>query len=74
MVGRSVGASDPKKLPYGTILDIPDYGIIEIADTGSALRKDNKNIRVDLFHETYNQAMSFGVKDLPVRILKWGGD
>lgn len=72
-VGRHIAAADPKKLPYGTILEIPDYGIVEIQDTGGALRKDNKNIRIDLYHETYEEAMQFGVQEAEVKILKWGG-
>lgn len=73
-VGRHIAAADPKKLPYGTILEIPDYGIVEIQDTGGALRKDNKNIRIDLYHETYEEAMQFGVQEAEVKILKWGGN
>lgn len=73
-VGRRIAAADPKKLPYGTILEIPDYGIVEIQDTGGALRKDSKNIRIDLYHETYEEAMQFGVQEAEVKILKWGGN
>lgn len=72
-VGKNIAAADPKKLPYGTKLEIPDWGEVIVGDTGGALRRDNKNIRVDLFHETYNSAMQFGVKDLEVKILEWGG-
>lgn len=73
-VGRHIAAADPKKLPYGTILEVPGYGLVEIQDTGGALRRDNKNIRIDLFHETYNSAMNFGVREAEVKILKWGGN
>lgn len=73
-VGRNIAAADPKKLPYGTKLEVPGYGIVEIGDTGGALRNDNKNIRIDLFHSTYKDAMQFGVKDQEVKILEWGDD
>lgn len=73
-VGRNIAAADPKKLPYGTKLEISGYGVVEIQDTGGALRNDNKNIRIDLFHSTYKDAMQFGVKDTEVKILEWGGD
>lgn len=73
-VSRGIVAADPRKLPYGTKLEIPNWGVVEVGDTGGALRNDNKNIRIDLFHETYNQAMQFGVKDMEVKILKWGGE
>lgn len=72
-VCRGIAASDPKKIPYGTILEIEDYGIVEVQDTGSALRKDNKNIRIDLFADTYKEAMTFGVRDQDIKIIKWGG-
>lgn len=67
-------AADPERLPYGTKLYIPEYGVVEIGDTGGALRKDKKNIRIDVFSETYEQAMKWGVKDLDVKILEWGGE
>lgn len=71
-VGRGIAAVDPKKIPYGTILEIPDYGIVECQDTGGALRRDNQNIRIDLFHETYKDAINFGVQDKEIKIIKWG--
>ena len=71
-VSRGVVAADPKKIPYGTKLEIPDWGVVEVGDTGGALRNDNKNIRIDLFHQTYKQAMKFGVKDMNIKILEWG--
>lgn len=73
-VGRNIAAADPQKLPYGTKLEIPNWGIVEVGDTGGALRNDNKNIRIDLFHSTYKDAMQFGVKDTEVKILEWGDD
>lgn len=73
-VGKTIAAADPKKLPYGTKLEIPNWGIVEVGDTGGALRSDNKNIRIDLFHNTFSEAMKFGIKDLEVKILEWGGN
>lgn len=72
IVSRGYAAADPRRLPYGTKLDVPGYGVVEIQDTGGALRADKKNVRLDLFHETYPDAMKFGVKDLDVKILEWG--
>lgn len=73
-VGRGIVAADPKKLPYGTILDIPGWGEVEVGDTGGALRRDSRNIRLDLYHDTYKEAMAFGVQDKEVKIIKWGGE
>lgn len=71
-VGKHIAAADPKRLPYGTKLNIPGYGIVEIQDTGGALRKDKKNIRIDLYYETFEQAINWGIKDLEVEVLEWG--
>ena len=71
-VGREIAASDPKKIPYGTILEIPSYGVVEIQDTGSALRRNNKEICVDLYADTYKSAMTFGIQRKDIKIIKWG--
>lgn len=73
-VSRGIVAADPRKLPYGTKLEIPNWGVVEVGDTGGALRRDKKNIRIDLFHNSYSDAMKFGVRDMEVKILEWGGD
>lgn len=65
-------AVDPKKIPYGTILEVPGYGIVEAQDTGSALRK-YRDYQVDLYMDTYKEAVDFGVQYKEVRILQWGG-
>lgn len=72
VVSRGHAAADPRRLPYGTKLEVPGYGVVEIQDTGGALRADRKNIRLDLFHETYSEAMEFGIQNLEVKILEWG--
>ena len=46
--GKNIVAADPAKIHYGTILEIPGWGIVEVGDTGGALRRDNQNIRLDL--------------------------
>jgi hypothetical protein len=55
--------------PYGTRLYIPGYGIVIIQDTGGALIKDKNNIRIDVFHETFKEAMEWGEQPLEVIIL-----
>lgn len=70
MPGRLYAAADPERLPYGTRLYIPGYGIVIIQDTGGALIKDKNNVRIDIFHETYKEAMEWGEQPLEVIILK----
>lgn len=71
-VSRGIVAADPKKLPYGTKLEIPGWGQVIVGDTGGALRSDNKNIRIDVFMSTYKEAIHWGVKDMDIKILEWG--
>lgn len=66
-------AADPKRLPYGTKLIIPNYNngeICTVLDTGGALRRDKKNIRIDLYMDTYEQAMNWGRQEITVYIVK----
>ena len=67
--GPQYAAADPSRLPYGTKLNIPGYGIVEIQDTGGALRNDKENIRIDVFMYDYESAIIFGVQWLEVEIL-----
>ena len=67
--GPSYVAADPARLPYGTKLNIPGYGVVEIQDTGGALRNDKDNIRIDVFMDSYESAIIFGVQWLEVEIL-----
>lgn len=64
-------AADPKKIPYGTILEIPEYGEVEVQDTGSALEKYN-GLQVDLYCDTYQETVKFGVQFKDIKIKRWG--
>lgn len=64
-------AADPAKIPYGTLLSVPDYGVVEVQDTGSALKKYG-GIQLDLFHDTYAETVNFGVQFRDVMIVRWG--
>lgn len=54
--GREYAAADPQKLPYGTKLEIPGYGTVEIQDTGGALRS-YEGIAIDVYFDSYEEAM-----------------
>jgi len=69
--GKMYCAADPKKFPYGTQFYIKDYGIVEVQDTGSSLRKSNK-LWLDLFFDSYAETVAFGIKEADVQLLKWG--
>ena len=69
--GMKVVASDPKVIPLGTNVYIEglygakDYGYAIVADTGSAI----KNLKIDLYMDTHQMALNWGVKSVRVYIL-----
>lgn len=67
---RGTIAADPKRIPYGTKLYIPEYGHGIVEDTGSALRKDKDNIRIDVYMDTYEEAIEWGKKEMIIYIIE----
>lgn len=69
--GMKVVASDPSVIPLGTKVYIEglngasDYGYATVADTGSAI----KNLKIDLYMDTHQMALNWGVKSVRVYIL-----
>lgn len=69
--GMKVVASDPTVIPLGTNVYIEglygakDYGYAIVADTGSAI----KNLKIDLYMDTHQMALNWGVKNVRVYIL-----
>lgn len=64
-VRRGIAAVDPKVIPLGTRLYVEGYGFAIAADTGSAI----KGYRIDLYHDTYEEAMRYGRRNVKVYIL-----
>lgn len=67
-VRYGVAAADFSKLPAGTVLDIPGYGIAVVEDTGSALRKHD-GYAIDVFMPTRREALEWGRQHLDVKIV-----
>ena len=67
--GMGIAAVDPKVIPYGSILYIPDLNKYFFAcDTGSAMKRGNgKNI--DILMPTVREALRFGRKSLRVELI-----
>ncbi|MFF2912315.1 3D domain-containing protein [Paenibacillus sp. NPDC057934] len=62
-------AADPKVLPLGSILYVPDYGYAVVADTGSAI----KGRKIDLYFATTKQVYKeWGKKTVVVHVIKRG--
>ena len=64
---RGVVAVDPSKIPYFTVLEIPQYGIASAEDTGSAIRRYN-GVAIDILVDSYEEAIKWGVRYLDVKI------
>lgn len=65
IVGRTI-AVDPKVIPYGTKVYIPQLNKVFIAeDCGSAI----KGNRIDIFMESYDDCINWGYKDITIIIL-----
>ncbi|MDE6182434.1 MAG: G5 domain-containing protein [Eubacteriales bacterium] len=62
---RGVVAVDTSVIPFGTKLYIEGYGCAIAGDTGGAI-KGNK---IDVFVNTYNEAMNWGVRTVNVYVL-----
>jgi 3D (Asp-Asp-Asp) domain-containing protein len=60
-------AVDPKVIPYGTKVYIPEFDKVFIAqDCGSAI----KGNRIDIFMNDYDRCMEWGYKTITIIILK----
>jgi len=68
---RRTVAVDPKVIPLGSLIYIahPDPhidGLYSAEDTGGMI----KNLRIDIYHKTHEEAVKFGVNKLNIYILK----
>lgn len=64
-VARGIVAVDPNVIPMGTKLYVEGYGEALAADQGGAI----KGNRIDLYFDTHQQALNWGLKNVKVTIL-----
>jgi len=64
-LARGIVAVDPNVIPMGTRLYVEGYGEAIAADQGNAI----KGNRIDLFFDTHQQALNYGMKTVKVTIL-----
>ena len=60
-------AADTVHYPFGTTMKIPGYGRGIVEDRGSAIKGPN---RIDLFFNSHQKALTWGRKNIPVKIKK----
>ena len=65
LVGYGIIAVDPRVIPLGTRVYIPNYGIAVADDTGGAI----VGKRIDIAFDTHREAMSFGRQTIEIYIL-----
>jgi 3D (Asp-Asp-Asp) domain-containing protein len=49
-------------MPFGTVLEVPGYGVVKCEDRGGAIR----GRRLDVLMPTHAEARAWGVKQLTV--------
>lgn len=60
-------AVDPKVIPYGSVVYIPEYkALFKAEDTGSAI----KGKRIDIFLPNEDECKEFGRKNIRIYVLK----
>lgn len=64
---RGTCATDPQSIRLGTLLYIPGYGPCWATDTGSAVKG---NI-LDLYFDSEQEAIAWGVQTVRAKILGW---
>ncbi|MFZ4395706.1 MAG: 3D domain-containing protein [Kiritimatiellia bacterium] len=57
-------AADVSRYPYGTIMEVPGYGLGRVEDTGCAIRGEH----IDLWFDDHEQALQWGRKRRLVRV------
>ncbi len=65
---RGVVAADWRVFPPGTRLFIPGYGEAVVEDRGGAI----KGMHLDLFVDSVQEARKWGVREIPVYVIKKG--
>lgn len=59
-------AADTSIYPIGTVLEIQDFGEFIVQDRGGSI----KGNRVDIYFDSHDEAVDFGVQTVKVRVIK----
>jgi 3D (Asp-Asp-Asp) domain-containing protein len=60
-------AADVGVYPFGTVMQVPGYGMGRVEDVGSAIQGKQ---RIDLFFKTHQEALEWGRQTLRVRVWR----
>ncbi len=61
---RGTIAADTSILPFGTIIEIPGYGMGRVEDRGGAIKGNH----IDLWHSNHEAALKWGTQTKKVRV------
>ena len=61
----NVIAVDPSRIPLGTLVEVPGYGVAIAGDTGG----DIKGNRIDLHYPEVQQALDFGRRKITIKVM-----
>ncbi|MCK5843113.1 MAG: 3D domain-containing protein [Victivallales bacterium] len=60
-------AADTRFYPFGTIMDVPGYGLCRVEDRGGAIQGP---ARIDLFFSSHKEALKWGRKRVSVHVWR----
>ena len=60
-------AADTRFYPFGTVMDVPGYGLCRVEDRGGAIQGP---ARIDLFFNSHKEALHWGRKRVSVHVWK----
>ncbi len=60
-------AADTRFYPFGTVMDVPGYGMCRVEDRGGAIQGP---ARIDLFFDSHKEALQWGRKRLSVHVWR----
>lgn len=64
---RHTIAVDPKVIPYGSKIYIPELNFVGVAeDCGSAIKQN----KVDIFMGSYREAMNWGIRNITIFVIE----
>lgn len=63
-------AADWSVLPVGTVVEVDGYGEYVVHDKGGAIKVN----KIDIYFESHQEALEWGVKTVNLRVIKLGGD
>ena len=72
-VEKGHAAADLTILPLGTVIKVPEHGVVKVEDTGGGVKGNKIDIFMGKGDEGLKRAIEWGQRSMKVEIVKWGG-